>query len=142
MVSFGSLFRLIKSHLGLVSVSETSKSLLGRSPFGLVGLLLVSSCWSHLLGDHIGLMRSPFVGLANDETQKRPKETKMHETQANETVETRKRPKGDLFTTSGGLVAKTAGIVKLLISKGSSIMRACFTIDSILRFATIVKEHR
>jgi hypothetical protein len=55
MVSVGYLFRLIKSHLGLVSVNETSKSSLG--------LLLVSS-WSHL-GDHVGLIRSPF-DLAND----------------------------------------------------------------------------
>jgi hypothetical protein len=73
MVSFGSLFCLIKSHLGLVSVNETSKSLLGLLLVSLVsfgspfGLLLVSlerpyrshlvSFWSHL-------------GLINDETQK------------------------------------------------------------------------
>jgi hypothetical protein len=57
MVSFGSLFRLIKSHFGLVLANETSKSRFGLllvslvsfgSPFGLVGLLWVSF-WS-LLG--------------------------------------------------------------------------------------------
>ena len=40
MVSFGSLFCFIKSHLGLILVIETS-----RSPLGLVGLFWVS-LWS------------------------------------------------------------------------------------------------
>jgi hypothetical protein len=84
MVSFGSLFRLIKSHLGLVSVNETSsKSLLGLllvllvsfgSPFG---LFLVSPLGRPYRSHYkVSLWSSPF-GLANDETQKRPKETKM-----------------------------------------------------------------
>jgi hypothetical protein len=63
MVSFGSLFRLIKSHSGLVSVNATSRSLLG--------LLLVSS-GSHL-GDHIGLIRSPFGLLLVVSQMTRPK---------------------------------------------------------------------
>jgi hypothetical protein len=80
MVSFGSLFRLIKSRFGLVLVNETSKS-----PFGLLWVSLVS------FGSPFGLFLvslgrpyrsllvsfwSPF-GLTNDETQMRPKETRM-----------------------------------------------------------------